>query len=56
MGASLKERWEGLRLQIVELHRPDDAWVTPLLGAYIERRVGELILGSAFAAFISLFF
>ncbi len=41
------ERWEGLRLRRVGAVGPGGKWVEPLLGPYIERRLGELIPGSA---------
>jgi enediyne polyketide synthase len=45
----LRERWEGLRLRVVGDAPTQDAWATPLLGPYAERRVRELIPGSAVA-------
>ena len=44
---SVQERWEGLRLRKVADMAPQRAWVAPLLGPYIERRLRELIPGSA---------
>jgi enediyne polyketide synthase len=43
----LRERWEGLRLRLVSRLESHVAWVEPLLGPYIERRVEELIPGVA---------
>jgi len=43
----VQERWEGLRLQKVADMAPRRAWVAGLLGPYIERRLRELIPGSA---------
>ena len=40
------ERWEGLRLQQVGQSDPGQTWIEPLLGPYIERRLGELVPGS----------
>ena len=42
----LLERWEGLRLKVVAGTAIQGPWVEPLLGPYIERRVGELIPSS----------
>ena len=46
----LLESWEGLRLRAVEniaLHNP---WPAPLLAAYLERRLAELLPGSPISA------
>lgn len=39
----LLERWEGLQLQCFSGATIQGAWVEPLLGPYLERRVNELI-------------
>jgi enediyne polyketide synthase len=41
------ERWEGLQLSVVERLSARGPWPAPLLGPYLERRVQELIPGSA---------
>ncbi len=46
---AVRERWEGLRLRVVGDTAPRGAWVEPLLGPYIERRVRELIPGAVVA-------
>jgi enediyne polyketide synthase len=43
----VQERWEGLRLRLVGKREMPEAWVEPLLGPYIERRVQELIPGAS---------
>jgi enediyne polyketide synthase len=43
----VQERWEGLRLRLVGKREMREAWVEPLLGPYIERRVQELIPGAS---------
>jgi enediyne polyketide synthase len=43
----LRERWEGLRLRMVSGEAFQGPWAGPLLGPYMERRVQELIPGSA---------
>ena len=43
----LLERWEGLILRMVASGEVNRSWVEPLLGPYIERRLPELIPGSA---------
>ncbi len=43
----VRERWEGLQLRRVSQSMPSETWAEPLLGPYIERRIGELIPGSA---------
>jgi enediyne polyketide synthase len=43
---SLWERWEGLRLQIIDGAAFQGRWAAPLLGPYVERRIRELIPGS----------
>jgi enediyne polyketide synthase len=43
---SLRERWEGLRLQAVCDASAFADWPPPVLAAYLERRVGELIPGA----------
>ena len=40
---TLRERWEGLRLQIVGDAPHSGPWPAPLLGPYVERRVAELL-------------
>ena len=37
----VRERWEGLRLRIVKCDEPRGAWPAPLLGPYLERRMGR---------------
>jgi enediyne polyketide synthase len=46
------ERWEGLRLKVVERIRPPSAWVAALLGPFIERRVEELVPGASVEVFV----
>jgi enediyne polyketide synthase len=46
-GGHLLERWEGLHLHIAAHLEPPSVWPAPLLGPYLERRVRELIPGSA---------
>ena len=41
------ERWEGIRLRAMEGMGPIGDWIAPLLGPYIERRLQEMIPGSA---------
>ena len=43
----VRERWEGLELKAMAGAPPSGAWPLPLLGPYLERRVAELIPGSA---------
>jgi enediyne polyketide synthase len=43
----LWERWESLRLQIIDGAAFQGRWAASLLGPYVERRIGELIPGSA---------
>ncbi len=43
----VQERWEGLQLRKVGDMAAPGAWAVPLLGPYLERRVGELIPGAA---------
>ncbi len=38
------ERWEGLRLQAVRKKDGRGPWVIPLLGAYLERTLGDLLI------------
>jgi len=45
----LLEQWAGLRLKMIAGTMKRDAWVEPLLGPYIERRVRELIPSSTVA-------
>jgi enediyne polyketide synthase len=40
------ERWHGLQLRRVGDVTPDETWTGPLLGPYMERRLGELNPGS----------
>ncbi|MBN2563242.1 MAG: SDR family NAD(P)-dependent oxidoreductase [Phycisphaerae bacterium] len=46
MDGAVCERWEGLRLQIVGGTGPQAPWIEPLLGPYVERRIGELVPGA----------
>lgn len=39
------ERWDGLQLRRVSSTAPDASWPEPLLGPYLERRLGELMPG-----------
>jgi enediyne polyketide synthase len=39
----VRERWEGLRLRVVEQQEPGDNWPEPLLGPYLERRMREML-------------
>jgi enediyne polyketide synthase len=39
------ERWDGLRLQIASSKPHAGNWAEPLLGAYVERRINEMIPG-----------
>ncbi|UBU18052.1 type I polyketide synthase [Nonomuraea gerenzanensis] len=39
----LVERWEGLRLQAVRKQDGRGPWAAPLLGPYVERRLGDLV-------------
>ena len=41
------ERWEGLRLRVVERQEPRGDWPAPLLGPYLERRIRGLLPGSS---------
>jgi enediyne polyketide synthase len=43
----VRERWEGLRLRAVNSQQPQGAWAISVLAPYVERRVRELIEGSA---------
>jgi len=43
----VRERWEGLQLRRVSQSMPSETWAEPLLGPYVERRIGELIPGAA---------
>jgi len=47
MDGSLRERWEGLRLRTINSVEFQGPWAGVLLGPYVERRVQELIPGSA---------
>jgi enediyne polyketide synthase len=42
----VRERWEGLRLRVVDHRAGAGSWVEPLLGPYVERRINELVPGS----------
>ncbi|MCY1021108.1 type I polyketide synthase [Pyxidicoccus sp. MSG2] len=42
----LIERWEGLRLQVMEAAPKLEAWPASLLAPYTERRLGELLKGA----------
>lgn len=44
---SLWERWSGLRLRVIDGAGFQGPWAAPLVGPYVERRVRELIPGSA---------
>jgi enediyne polyketide synthase len=46
-GGVLRERWEGLRLRAVDRIAPPEAWTAALLAPYVERRLQELLPGSA---------
>ena len=46
-GVELRERWEGLRLRAVDRIAPPEAWTAALLAPYVERRLQELLPGSA---------
>jgi enediyne polyketide synthase len=48
----VREQWEGLRLRLVNPTASQSAWVEPLLGPYIERRVKELIPGAMVAVVV----
>jgi enediyne polyketide synthase len=39
------EKWDGLRLQIASSKTPEGKWAEPLLGAYVERRINEMVPG-----------
>ncbi len=56
MGADgyIYERLEGVQLRVVEKMSPRTPWIEPLLGPYIERRIRELIPGSAVHVAVSL--
>ncbi|WP_206108226.1 type I polyketide synthase [Paludisphaera soli] len=45
----LLERWEGLRLRVIERGEPQAHWPAPLLGPYLERRMRTLFPGSRIA-------
>jgi enediyne polyketide synthase len=49
---SVRERWEGLQLRVIDGETFSDPWVAPLLGPYIERRVQELIPGAEVAVVV----
>src|SRR5262249_1958224 len=46
----VRERWEGLRLRVVERRGPRGDWPGPLFGPYLERLIRELLPGSPAAA------
>ncbi len=46
-GGELVEQWEGLRLRAVEELAAPASWPVALLGPYLERRLEELVTGSA---------
>lgn len=49
-GGRVLEQWEGLHLQQVDAIPFDDhTWVEPLLSAYVERRLDELMAGAGVA-------
>ncbi len=39
----VRERWEGLRLRVVQRDEPRGSWPVPLLGPYLERRIRALL-------------
>lgn len=43
---SPRERWQGLRLHAVGATAPVSDWPPPLLAAWMERRIGELVPGA----------
>ncbi|MEK6408066.1 MAG: SDR family NAD(P)-dependent oxidoreductase [Acidobacteriota bacterium] len=43
----VRERWEGLRLKVVDSVPLGTSWAEPLLGPYIERRISELVQHTA---------
>ncbi|MGP0065494.1 MAG: SDR family NAD(P)-dependent oxidoreductase [Isosphaeraceae bacterium] len=45
----VRERWEGLRLRVVERREPDPDWPAALLGPYLERRARSLLSGCRMA-------
>lgn len=42
----VRERWDGLRLQMVESRAISEPWPGVLLGPYLERRLAELVPGA----------
>ncbi len=46
-GGELRERWEGLKLRAVDRIAPPAAWTAALLAPYVERRLQDLLPGSA---------
>ena len=43
----LRESWQGLKLRAVDRIAPPEAWTAALLAPYVERRLQELLPGSA---------
>ena len=43
----LLERWQGMKLQVVETGAPEPTWAGPLLGPYVERKLREFNRGSS---------
>jgi enediyne polyketide synthase len=50
----VRERWDGLRLRVVEPARLPGGWPAPLLGPYIERRLRELAAASDLSAVVDV--
>ena len=48
----LTEKWEGLQLRIVGTQARKCAWVAPLLGPYLERRIREMAPGAGISVAI----
>ena len=46
------ERWEGLRLKVIAGAAAQGPWVEPLLGPYVERRLGEFVPSSRVAVVV----
>lgn len=49
----LRERWEGLRLKAVDRIAPPESWTAALLGPHVERRLQEILPGSAVRVSVS---
>jgi enediyne polyketide synthase len=43
----VRERWQGLKLRVVNRDAPRATWPVPLLGPYLERRMKALLPGSS---------